>query len=177
MVTLINIIHIAVCLGLIVIVLFQADKSEGLAGAFGGGASNTIFGERGSGGFMSNLTTTLAVIFMITSIYLSVFAPRTARRRTIINPVAAPMSLPQESTTTTAQPAETTAQPTTIPVETTTTAPAASTMAPTANAPIAPNEAVPAPAPAQVPVQAPAPVSEPAPAPVQAPAPTAPAAQ
>lgn len=170
MVTLINIIHIAVCLGLIVIVLFQADKSEGLAGAFGGGASNTIFGERGSGGFMSNLTTTLAVIFMITSIYLSVFAPRTARRRTIINPVAAPMSLPQESTTTTAQ-------PTTIPVETTTTAPAASTMAPTANAPIAPNEAVPTPAPAQVPVQAPAPVSEPAPAPVQAPAPTAPAAQ
>ena len=147
MVTLINLLHIAVCIGLIVIVLFQADKSEGLAGAFGGGASNTVFGERGSGGFISNLTTTLAVIFMITSVYLSVFAPRQSRVRPTINTVPAPMSMPMQTA-----PA---AQPVSTPVETTTAAPAASTMAPTAVAPIAPNEAVPAPAPAQVPVTAP----------------------
>lgn len=69
---LIKLIHLVVCVGLIVIVLFQADKGEGLAGAFGGGASSTVFGERGSGGFMSKLTTTLAIIFMITSLVIAV---------------------------------------------------------------------------------------------------------
>ncbi|MDD2999144.1 MAG: preprotein translocase subunit SecG [Erysipelotrichia bacterium] len=72
----IQLIHILVCVGLIVIVLLQADKGEGLAGAFGGGASSTVFGERGSGGFMSKLTTTMAVIFMITSLIIAVYVPR-----------------------------------------------------------------------------------------------------
>ncbi|MFZ5949134.1 MAG: preprotein translocase subunit SecG [Candidatus Rifleibacteriota bacterium] len=69
-------IHIIVCIGLIVIVLLQADKGEGLAGAFGGGASSTVFGERGAGGFMSKLTTTMAIVFMITSLIISVWVPR-----------------------------------------------------------------------------------------------------
>ena len=68
----VKIVHLLVCVGLIVIVLFQADKGEGLAGAFGGGASSTVFGERGSGGFMSKLTTALAVVFMITSLVIAV---------------------------------------------------------------------------------------------------------
>ncbi len=69
-------IHIIVCIGLIVIVLLQADKGEGLAGAFGGGASSTVFGERGAGGFMSKLTTSMAIVFMITSLIISVWVPR-----------------------------------------------------------------------------------------------------
>jgi preprotein translocase subunit SecG len=72
---LIKIIHFIVCIGLIVIVLLQADKGEGLAGAFGGGASSTVFGERGAGTFMSKLTTTMAVVFMITSLLISVYLP------------------------------------------------------------------------------------------------------
>ncbi|HNX74950.1 MAG TPA: preprotein translocase subunit SecG [Candidatus Rifleibacterium sp.] len=72
----IQLIHILVCVGLIVIVLLQADKGEGLSGAFGGGASSTVFGERGSGGFMSRLTTTMAVVFMITSLIIAVYLPR-----------------------------------------------------------------------------------------------------
>ncbi len=72
---LIKIIHFIVCIGLIVIVLLQADKGEGLAGAFGGGASSTVFGERGAGTFMSKITTTMAVVFMITSLLISVYLP------------------------------------------------------------------------------------------------------
>ena len=68
---LVKFVHLIVCIGLIVIVLFQADKGEGLAGAFGGGASSSVFGERGSGGFMSKLTTGLAVVFMITSLIIA----------------------------------------------------------------------------------------------------------
>jgi preprotein translocase subunit SecG len=73
---LIKIIHFIVCIGLIVIVLLQADKGEGLAGAFGGGASSTVFGERGAGTFISKLTTGMAVVFMITSLLISVYLPR-----------------------------------------------------------------------------------------------------
>ncbi len=68
-------IHLLVCIVLIVIVLFQADKGEGLAGAFGGGASATIFGERGAETQISKMTTWLAVVFMCTSLVLAVWGP------------------------------------------------------------------------------------------------------
>ena len=87
MITLLHIIHIAVCVGLIVIVLFQADKGEGLS-AFGGGAS-TIFGERGGGGFMSKLTTIMAIVFMLTSLIIAVFVPN--GKNTVVN-YSAPIS-------------------------------------------------------------------------------------
>lgn len=72
---LVKLIHLVVCFALIVIVLFQADKGEGLAGAFGGGASGTIFGERGAETQISKMTTYLAVVFMITSLILAVWGP------------------------------------------------------------------------------------------------------
>ncbi len=72
---LVKAVHFIVCFGLIVIVLLQANKGEGLAGAFGGGASSTIFGERGDGGIMAKFTTGAAIIFMITSLILSVWLP------------------------------------------------------------------------------------------------------
>ena len=72
----IKIVHFVVCIGLIVIVLLQADKGEGLAGAFGGGSSNTLFGERGGGDFMTRFTTGMAIVFMITSLLISVYVPR-----------------------------------------------------------------------------------------------------
>lgn len=72
----VKIVHFVVCIGLIVVVLLQADKGEGLAGAFGGGASGTIFGERGSGGVMTKITTIMAVVFMFTSLFISIWLPR-----------------------------------------------------------------------------------------------------
>ncbi len=158
----IQLIHILVCVGLIVIVLLQADKGEGLAGAFGGGASSTVFGERGSGGFMSKLTTTMAVIFMITSLIIAVYIPRWEEANPSAQysaPAAAPMApaampgLPIQVPDTSAAPmtpvapvapVAVTAEPVAVP------APAAVTAEPVAapvTAPVAPaGEAVPAPA-------------------------------
>lgn len=98
---LVQLIHIIVCVGLIVIVLLQADKGEGLAGAFGGGASNTVFGERGGGGFMSRLTTSMAIVFMITSLVLALWLPSWTESATTISytPGAqAPMAAPAAPT-------------------------------------------------------------------------------
>src|SRR6059036_3166327 len=65
-------LHIAVCLVLILVVLLQTGKRADLAGAFGGGGSQTAFGARGAATFLSKATTWSAVIFMATSVILGV---------------------------------------------------------------------------------------------------------
>ncbi len=66
----ITIIHVLVCVALIMIVLLQAGKGAEMGAAFGG-ASQTIFGSSGAMGFLTKLTTAVAVIFMITSLLLT----------------------------------------------------------------------------------------------------------
>jgi len=75
MTTLIVIVHVIVCISLVIIVLLQAGRGAEIGAAFGG-ASQTIFGSSGSGGFLSKLTTGAAIIFMITCLSLSYFASR-----------------------------------------------------------------------------------------------------
>jgi preprotein translocase subunit SecG len=73
---LITIVHVIVCLFLIAVVLLQSGKSGDLAAAFGGQGSQTAFGPRGAATALTKATTWSAIIFMITSIALSIFASR-----------------------------------------------------------------------------------------------------
>ena len=75
---LILLIHIVVCIFLIIVVLLQSGKAADLAGAFGGMGSQTTFGPRGSATLLSRATTISAVLFMITSLSLSILATRNA---------------------------------------------------------------------------------------------------
>jgi preprotein translocase subunit SecG len=77
MIYLITAVHIIVCLFLIGVVLLQTGKRADLAGAFGGGGSQTAFGTRGAATFLTKITTTFAVLFMMTTISLSVVSFRT----------------------------------------------------------------------------------------------------
>jgi len=78
MVTLILVVHIIACSGLMIIVLMQVGKGAGLASVFGakGGADETVFGGKGAGGFFSKLTTAIAIIFMVTSLTLALITSR-----------------------------------------------------------------------------------------------------
>jgi preprotein translocase subunit SecG len=67
----VSIIHVLVSLFLILIVLLQTGKGADIGAAFGGGSSQTLFGSAGPGGFLTKITTGVAVIFMITSISLA----------------------------------------------------------------------------------------------------------
>jgi preprotein translocase subunit SecG len=72
------IVHVVVCLFLVIVVLLQSGKAADLAGAFGGMGSQTAFGPRGSATLLSKATTVSAVLFMITSLTLSILATRNA---------------------------------------------------------------------------------------------------
>jgi len=73
-------LHVIVCVILVLVVLLQSGKGADLAGAFGGGATQTAFGSRGPASFLSKMTTIAAVIFMLTSIGLSMISTKTERK-------------------------------------------------------------------------------------------------
>jgi len=77
-------VHIVVCIFLIIVVLLQSGKAADLAGAFGGMGSQTAFGPRGSATLLSKATTVSAVIFMLTSLSLSILATNRAGMGTTV---------------------------------------------------------------------------------------------
>ena len=89
LVTLLVILHVIVCLFLIGVVLIQQGKSSDLAGAFGGAGSQTAFGPRGASNLLTRLTTWSAVIFMLTSIGLTVALARNAGSKSVLSGAAA----------------------------------------------------------------------------------------
>jgi preprotein translocase subunit SecG len=70
------VVHIIVSFFLIGVVLLQQGRSADLAGAFGGQGSQTAFGPRAAANVLTRLTTWSAIIFMCTSITLTVLYAR-----------------------------------------------------------------------------------------------------
>src|ERR1700677_2881803 len=65
-------LHVLVCIVLIIVIMLQSGNAADLAGAFGGAGSQTAFGPRGAATFLSRATTWCAIVFMLTSLTLSV---------------------------------------------------------------------------------------------------------
>ncbi|MEO6924045.1 MAG: preprotein translocase subunit SecG [Bryocella sp.] len=80
MLILLVIIHVIVCFFLILVVLLQESKGGDVASAFGGQGSQTAFGPRGATSLLTRLTAWSAVVFMLTSIALTVTLSRTNNR-------------------------------------------------------------------------------------------------
>ena len=91
------IVHVIVCLFLIIVVLLQSGKAADLAGAFGGMGSQTAFGPRGSATLLSKATTISAVLFMVTSLSLSILATRNAGLGTSVLESAPKTSAPKSA--------------------------------------------------------------------------------
>lgn len=87
MTILIVIVHVIVCFFLIAVVLLQSGKSGDLAAAFGGQGSQTAFGPRGAASVLSRATTWSAIIFMLTSITLSISAARKSGPNSVLSGV------------------------------------------------------------------------------------------
>lgn len=71
--------HFFFAVVLIVLVLIQRGKGADIGAAFGSGASQTVFGSKGSMGFLMKLTFAVGAIFFATSISLTFLAARQAK--------------------------------------------------------------------------------------------------
>ena len=78
MVYLLTTLHVVICFFLIIVVLLQSGKAADLAGAFGGMGSQTVFGPRGAETVLSKATKIAAVLFMLTSLSLTIVSDRSA---------------------------------------------------------------------------------------------------
>lgn len=68
--TLLDIVHISVCMFLMLVVLLQQGKGGGMGAAFGGSAQQ-VFGGRGAGNILTRATAVCAGLFMLTSVSLA----------------------------------------------------------------------------------------------------------
>jgi len=68
-------LYYSVCLVLIVVVLLQHGKGADIGVSLGAGSSNTVFGARGAGNFLTKLTTACAILFMMLAFGLARCAP------------------------------------------------------------------------------------------------------
>jgi preprotein translocase subunit SecG len=73
-IALLEIVHVFVCLFLMLVVLLQQGKGGGMGAAFGGGATQQVFGGRGAGNILTRATAVCAATFMLTSVTLAYVA-------------------------------------------------------------------------------------------------------
>ncbi len=71
-------IHVVACITLISVILLQAGRGHGLAGSSFGSEMNTVFGTK-TAKFMTKLTTTCAVLFLVTCVTIDVLISMRSR--------------------------------------------------------------------------------------------------
>lgn len=102
------IIHVLAAVCIVALVLVQQGKGATTGAAFGSGASQTVFGSRGSGSFLMRFTIGLVVVFFATSITLNYLASRAMKETQVIN-------LPAQSQESTLPPVSPSSIPLTAP--------------------------------------------------------------
>lgn len=119
MIILLTIVHIIVCVFLILVVLLQQGKSQDFSSTFGGGGTQSSFGARSGATLLTKATTVSAVLFMVTSMTLTIMMTNRGSTSVIDEnslPSAAAPAVPDGTGT----PATTPADDAAAPLETTT---------------------------------------------------------
>lgn len=83
-------IHVFAAICIVAMVLVQQGKGAALGAGFGSGASQTVFGSRGSGSFLFRLTLGFVTLFFVTSIVLNYLATHAYKQEKVIVIPAAP---------------------------------------------------------------------------------------
>lgn len=84
--------HIILCIVMIAVVLLHRGKGAELGAAFGGGSSQTLFGPRGAATFLNKVATVIAVLFMLSSFFLTYM---TTRSKSVVSDVNVPVKTQQ----------------------------------------------------------------------------------
>ena len=115
------VVYIFVCFFLILVVLLQQGKGADIAGAFGGGGSQTAFGARGATTLLHKLTTGAFVGFIVLALTLTLIEARP--RSSVVRTLPAKAATEKAPVPAATQPAGAIA-PAPAPAEPGTTAPA-----------------------------------------------------
>lgn len=83
-------IHVFVAICIVALVLVQQGKGATMGAAFGSGASQTVFGSRGSGSFLFRITATLVAVFFMTSIGLNYIATKAYKEQKAMTYISIP---------------------------------------------------------------------------------------
>jgi len=89
---LIIVIDVLAAIGLVALVLLQQGKGADMGAAFGSGASQTLFGSRGTANFLTRTTAILAVVFFGANLALAYLAAAPAPERSVTEPLTPPTS-------------------------------------------------------------------------------------
>jgi preprotein translocase subunit SecG len=90
MIIIFTVLHVIVCFVLIGVILLQQGTGADLAGAFGGQGSQTAFGPRGTTNLLTRVTTWAAIIFMLTSVSLTVLDARRSTGNSVLRGLSSP---------------------------------------------------------------------------------------
>lgn len=77
-------IHVFVAACIVGLVLLQQGKGATMGAAFGSGASQTVFGSRGSGSFLFRVTMVFIFVFFVTSISLNYLATQASKQERVL---------------------------------------------------------------------------------------------
>jgi len=151
--TILMFIHIMASMGLISLVLLQHGRGADAGAAFGSGASQTLFGARGSSNFLTRTTAILAAIFFTTSLLLAYVTGQMHQRQSVTEKLSMPsvpvsqIPGPQDLPTVPSAPAEKVADsvPSSPPTTANETTPAAPAPVTSPSNPDAPNVVIPNP--------------------------------
>ena len=69
-------LYVIACLVLMIVILLQQGKGGDIANAFGGGASQAVFGARAGATVLTKVTTGLSAAFMVLALVLAVWGAR-----------------------------------------------------------------------------------------------------
>ena len=135
-------IHVMVAAFIILLVLVQQGKGATLGAAFGSGASQTVFGARGTGSVLYNITMICVGIFFATSLAMNYFATSAYKQAGKMIEVQSPVPVRTQMPQGTSAPVQATV-PTQAPVSTQATVPAPTLPVSTQQAPAATKKATP----------------------------------
>ena len=76
MFTIFSILYVLIAASMIVLILLQRGDGANAGAGFGGGASGTVFGARGSSSFLSRATAVLAALFFVVSLGMAIYLSR-----------------------------------------------------------------------------------------------------
>ena len=75
--TIFSVFYVLIAAAMIVLILIQRGDGANAGASFGGGASGTVFGARGSASFLTRATGVLAALFFVLSLAMGIWLSRT----------------------------------------------------------------------------------------------------